>query len=85
MTVSELLTPCGSSNHDANDKTLVDLYDALGEAHPVVAGDLVEQTRRALDKSIGEEFGTASGSEHPNCHDALERTQDQSKDKGCDT
>ncbi|MCD2204430.1 hypothetical protein [Halobacterium sp. KA-6] len=78
MTVAELLALCGSANHDSGDKTLNDLLDALGEAHPAVAGKLVERQRLALDESTGEERGTASASEHPEWHDSLKRSKQAS-------
>lgn len=82
MTVAELLALCGSANHDADGKTMRDMWDALGEAHPAVAGNLVEQTRRAIDESDGGERGTASQTEHPDWHESLERAKIHSQSEG---
>jgi hypothetical protein len=78
MTVAELLALSGSSNHDSGGKTFGDLLEALGEAHPAVAGKLVEHQRRALDDSAGDDRGTASATEHPEWHDSLERAKQES-------
>lgn len=84
LTVAQLLAVCGSANHDAEGANFEDVWAALGEAHPAVAGGLVEHTRRALDRSNGVERGTASGSEHPDWHDALDRAVSQSEPEGYD-
>ncbi|QLG62846.1 hypothetical protein [Halorarum salinum] len=84
MTVAELLALCGSANHDSGEKTLRDLQNALGEAHPAVAGALVGHLRRGLEASNGKDRGTASGSEHPDWHAALVRAKENSDEEGYD-
>ncbi|MCL9818349.1 hypothetical protein [Natronocalculus amylovorans] len=84
ITVSELLAHCGSANHDTNETTIQDALDALGEAHPAVAGNLVAHLRRAIDRSTESDRGTASGSEHPEWHDHLRLAKEQSYEEGYD-
>lgn len=84
ITVAELLAACGSADHESGDATLRDIHDALGEAHPAVAGDLVNTLRRAIDQSDGRDRGTASGSEHPDWHESLRRAAANSNEEGYD-
>jgi len=84
ITVAQLLAVCGSSGHNADGATFEGVWDALGESHPAVAGELVEHLRRAIDKSEGVERGTASGSEHPDWHETLDRAKSQSESGGYD-
>lgn len=81
ITVAQLLAACGSSDHDIGNATLDDVQDALSEAHPAVAGRLVTTLKRSIDL---DDSATASGSEHPDWHDALRRAKQQSMAEGYD-
>lgn len=84
ITVAQLFGVIGSGDHDADGADYHDVWDALGEAHPRVAAELVEHQQRALDQSDGRNRGTASGSEHPHWHEGLERAKQNSLKEGYD-
>jgi hypothetical protein len=84
LTVAELLSHCGSATHNSNETTFGDAIKALREAHPAVAGHLVTLLRRSIDESGGSDSGTASGSEHPEWHRAVERALNNSHKEGYD-
>ena len=77
VTVREALGICGSANHDANGKTFRDLRVALSEAHPAVAGKLLDHMAAALDENDSSERGTASGTEHSDWKAALDRAKSE--------
>ena len=79
VTIREALAICGSANHDANKKNFRDLRVALSEAHPAVAGKLLDHLTAALDKNNSGRRGTASGTEHRDWKAALDRAKSEAK------
>lgn len=84
VTVREALAICGSGDHDQRGKNFQDLRTALSEAHPAVAGKLLDHLTTALDENDPACRGTSSGTEHPDWHSALDRAKSNSLDKGYD-
>lgn len=84
ITAAELFALCGSAGHDSNGHGLDEALEALGELHPAAAGGLVRMIRRGIDNNDVAKYGTASSSEHPDWHSALQTAKSQSDKEGYD-